>query len=75
MLRCVVCGCECHSDLVGARNIAIRTLLLRQDWSTTGHLSIAPDASDKEAKAARLRRYAELRWSPEVSLCSESRGD
>ena len=65
-----------HADLVGARNVTMRTLLLRQDWSKTGCLSTIPDASDKEAKAARLQRYAELRWSPEVnpSLRSETGG-
>ncbi len=57
-----------HADLVGARNLVMRTLLVRQDWTRTGHLSLAPDASDKEAKAARLQRYTELRWSPDVSL-------
>ena len=56
-----------HSDLIGARNIAMRTLLIRQDWVRTGQLSVAPDVSDKEAKAARLKRYAELRWSPDAS--------
>src|SRR5215469_9845370 len=61
------CGYTLHADLVGARNITMRTLVLRQDWSTTGHLSIAPDASDHEAKAARLQRYAELRWSLDVT--------
>ena len=69
------CGYRLHADLVGARNITMRTLVLRQDWSTTGHLSIAPDASDKEAKAARLQRYAELRWSLDASLRSETGGD
>jgi IS605 OrfB family transposase len=70
------CGYTLHADLVGARNITMRTLVLRQDWSTTGLLSMAPDASDREAKAARLQRYAELRWSPEVSpsLRSETEG-
>ncbi len=62
------CRYTLHADLVGARNITMRTLVLRQDWSTTGHLSLAPDASDSEAKAARLQRYAELRWSPDASL-------
>jgi transposase InsO family protein len=57
-----------------ARNLVMRTLVLRQDWGTTGHLSLAPDASDKEAKAARLRRYAELRWSPDASLRSQTGG-
>ena len=65
-----------HADLIGARNVTLRTLLIRHDWIKTGCLSIIPDASDKEAKAARLQRYAEVRWSPEVttSLRSESGG-
>ena len=57
-----------HADLVGARNLAMRTLLVRQDWTRTGVLSVRPDASDSEAKAARLARYAELRWSSDASL-------
>jgi putative transposase len=56
-----------HADLVGARNLAMRTLLTRQDWVRTGHLSVAPDVSDDETKAARLARYAELRWSSDTS--------
>ncbi len=56
-----------HADLVGARNIAMRTLLVRQDWMRTGHLSVAPDVSDHETKAARLKRFAELRWSSDAS--------
>ncbi len=64
---CQQCHYTLHADLVGARNITMRTLVLRQDWSTTGHLSLAPDASDNEAKAVRLKRYAELRWSPDAS--------
>ncbi len=71
---CQQCHYTLHADLVGARNIVMRTLVLRQDWSTTGHLSLAPDASDGEAKAARLQRYAELRWSPDASLWLEARG-
>jgi len=71
--HCQNCHYELHADLVGARNITMRTLLLRQDWGKTGHLPVAPDASDKEAKAARLTRYAELRWSPDASS-SLSRG-
>jgi len=60
-----------HADLVGARNIAMRTFCVRQDWIQTGQLSVVPgsnsgpDASDSELKAAkrsRLERYAELRW-------------
>ena len=56
-----------HADLVGARNVTLRTLLVRQDWIRTGCLSTIPDASGGFAKAARLLRYAELRWSPEVT--------
>jgi putative transposase len=57
-----------HADLVGARNIALRTLLTRQDWVRTGHLSVAPDVSDDETKAARLKRFAELRWSSDTNF-------
>jgi putative transposase len=59
------CGYTLHADLIGARNVTLRTLLVRHDWTRTGTLSMGPDASDNEAKAARLRRYAELRWSPD----------
>ena len=61
------CHYTLHADLIGARNVVMRTLLLRQDWSKTGLLSMAPDASDDEAKAAYRVRYAELRWSSDVS--------
>jgi transposase len=50
------CGYTLHADLIGARNVTMRTLLVRQDWTRTGCLSRIPDASDKEAKAARLQR-------------------
>jgi putative transposase len=66
---CQNCHYSLHADLVGARNVVLRTLLVRQDWTSTGHLSIAPDVSCNEAKAARLQRYAELRWSTDTSLC------
>jgi putative transposase len=61
-----------HADLIGARNIAMRTLLIRQDWVRTGVLPVRPgsddpNVSDREAKAARLSRYAELRWSSDAS--------
>ena len=51
-----------------ARNICLRTLCIRQDWMRTGQLSSAPDVTDREAKVARLQRYAELRWSSATSL-------
>ncbi|HZS79113.1 MAG TPA: transposase [Ktedonobacteraceae bacterium] len=73
---CQHCHYTLHADLIGARNVILRTLLVRQDWIRTVRLSIVPDASDKEAKAERLRRYSELRWSPEVikSLRSQTGG-
>ncbi len=66
------CGYTLHADLIGARNVTLRTLLVRQDWIRTGCVSTIPDASDREAKAARLQRYAELRWSPEVTTSLHS---
>ncbi len=67
---CQACHSMLHADLIGARNIALRTLLIRQDWMSAGVLSVRPDGSDAEAKAARLQRYAELRWSPDPSPAS-----
>ena len=61
------CHYVLHADLVGARNVALRTLLIRQDWMSTGVLSERPDASDGKAKAANRQRYAELRWSLDAS--------
>jgi len=75
---CVNCRYTLHADLVGARNIVMRTLLVRQDWARTGQLSVAPgvssdapDVSIAEAKAARLKRYAELRWISDTSHWSK----
>jgi putative transposase len=64
---CQACHLVLHADLIGARNVALRTLLARQDWVRTGVLSERPDVSDAEAKAARRQRYTELRWSPDTS--------
>jgi putative transposase len=64
---CQSCHYSLHADLIGARNITLRTLLARQDWTSTGVLSIRPNVSDDEAKAARRQRYAELRWSLDTS--------
>jgi putative transposase len=66
------CRYTLHAALIGARNVTLRTLLVRQDWARTGWLSTIPDASDREAKAARLCRYAEVRWSPEVTTSLRS---
>ncbi len=72
---CQNCHYILHADLVGARNITMRTLLIRQDWMSTGVLSVRPDVSDSEAKAARLKRYAELRWSPDTSPAFHALGN
>ena len=64
---CKNCHYTLHADLIGARNLAMRTLLARQDWASTGLLSVTPDVTCVEAKAERLTRYAELRWSPVTS--------
>ncbi len=66
IFRCVACNRELHSDLVGARNIALRTLLLRQDFESTGRISAVPDVSHEETKAKYLPRYLELRWSADT---------
>ncbi len=64
---CQNCHYTLHADLVGARNVTLRTLLVRQDWMSTGVLSVRPDVSSEKAKAARRQRYAELRWSSDTS--------
>jgi IS605 OrfB family transposase len=70
LFSCQVCHLVLHADLVGARNVALRTLLARQDWVSTGVLSERPDVSSDEAKAARRRRYAAVRWSLDTSPVS-----
>lgn len=67
LFECVNCGFKLHADLLGARNVALRTLFIRQDWMKTGELSAHPDVSNKEAKAARQTNFAELRWSSDTS--------
>ncbi|HZT99729.1 MAG TPA: transposase [Ktedonobacteraceae bacterium] len=74
LFSCTTCHYTLRADLVGARNVTMRTLLVRQDWAKTGTLSVSPDGSDKKAKAARLQRYAELRWSPDPSPRREDVG-
>ncbi len=64
---CQNCHYTLHADLVGARHVTMRTLLVRQDWARTGSLSVSPDVSCEEAKVERLRRYSELRWSIDTS--------
>jgi IS605 OrfB family transposase len=73
---CQACHYTLHADLVGARNVSLRALLIRQDWTSTGVLSVrpAPNVTDNEAKATRLQRYAELRWSPVTSPSPKADG-
>jgi putative transposase len=70
---CQACHLVLHADLVGARNVALRTLLARQDWVSTGVLSARPGVSSDEAKAAQRQRYAELRWSLDTSPVRKGR--
>jgi transposase len=72
---CQNCQYTLHADLVGSRNMTMRTLLHRQDWWRTGSLSVSPAVSREEAKAAYRRRYAELRWSVDTSPQPSGRGD
>ena len=72
--RCVACNYELHADLVASRNVALRTLLLRQDFESTGRISAVPNVSHEEAKANYLPRFLELRWSVDTILTfSEAR--
>ncbi|EFH88999.1 transposase, IS605 OrfB family [Ktedonobacter racemifer DSM 44963] len=41
---CKHCQYTLHADLVGARNLTMRTLLARQDWASTGHLCAPREA-------------------------------
>ncbi len=67
MFKCVKCGYNLHSDIVGTRNIKYRTILIWQDYLRTGVLVRTPNVSSNEAKAERLKRYSELRWSLDAS--------
>ncbi len=70
IFRCECCNHEIHADLAGARNIALRTLLVRQDWTSTGALSLRPNVSKDETKAEILLRFSELRWTSDTSPLS-----
>lgn len=60
---CVCCGYSTHADRLGAMNILMRTLLVRQVLISTGSLSSCLDVKSDEAKAERLKAFSELRWS------------
>jgi hypothetical protein len=40
LFHCECCGYELRSDLLGSRNIALRTSIVRQEWMSTGTLSM-----------------------------------
>lgn len=63
---CQQCGYTLHADLVAARNVALRVLLSRQEWESTGRLSAVPDVSGDEAKTDYCFRYSGLRWSQDT---------
>lgn len=67
LFRCECCSHELHADLVGGRNIALRTLLVRQCWISTGSLSVSPNVSGVETKAEILLLFSEMRWSLDTS--------
>ena len=63
---CQQCSYTLHADLVGARNVALRVLLSRQDWESTGRFSAVPDVSGDEVETDYRLRYSELRWSQDT---------
>jgi transposase len=64
---CQACHVVLHADRVGARYVALSTLLARHDGVRTGVLSERPDVSRDDTKAARRQRSAELRWRLDTS--------
>jgi IS605 OrfB family transposase len=66
MFICKPCGFSLHADLLGARNVALRTLISRQEWEVTGRFSAVLDVSSDEAKTKRLLRYSGLRWTADT---------
>jgi hypothetical protein len=61
----VPAGSRCRLDR--RANMALRTLLARQDWVRAGVLSERPEVASEETKAARRRCAAEVRWSLDAS--------
>lgn len=50
IFKCTACGHTGHSDKNGADNILIRTLVKRQDLSTTGCLSATPEVPGTDGR-------------------------
>ena len=57
IFRCVACHHTLHSDLVGARNIALRTLLLRQDFESMGVFQPSLVCRTKKPKLITFRGF------------------
>jgi transposase len=57
---CQTCHPKLHADLVGARYVALRTLLARYGRVSTGVLSERPEVSCDIAKVAQRRRYSDF---------------
>src|SRR5258707_2754315 len=66
--RCTGRPYTLHADLVGGTQYRAANASYP---ARLGVLSVRPDVSDNETKAARLTRYAELRWSSDTSLSLE----
>jgi putative transposase len=51
LFACQVCHFTLHADLIGARNISLRTLLVRQDWAKTGKPVSCPRCSGQRSQS------------------------
>jgi hypothetical protein len=68
LFLCQQCGYTLHADLVGARNIALRTLVIRQDWMATGKpVSCPPRDQTTKPKQPDGLGMLQLRWSSATS--------
>ncbi len=63
---CQQCDYTLHADLIAARNVALKVLLSRQSWESTGLFSAVPDVSGDEAKTDYHLRYSGLRRSQDT---------
>lgn len=48
LFTCEACGYTLHADLVGGRNVRLRTLVARQDRTITGRVSTVPDVDSND---------------------------
>jgi IS605 OrfB family transposase len=68
---CQNCHYTLHADLIGARNVTMRTLLVRQDWARTGLLEVGPrcvgQRSQSRAPSSVLGVAVESRHKPRAA--------